>query len=120
MEQNPEEAYEILLRALREQQLSWVVEQVQEQVRVGKLVAKDITPYRETSPSRLGDQLPSRRARTTRRERLVATEEYSPEERLGLAVDALESAVVHTAEIENEVLGFFASKIDMPVMPISA
>jgi hypothetical protein len=47
--------------------------------------------------------------RRARRERLAATEPYSAAERLSLALDAVEHAVVETAEIEREVVQFFGT-----------
>lgn len=104
-ERTLDEAYEALLQSMRDQGLGWVVEQVQQQVRAGKLVTKDVTPFRESYSSRFIEEL-AVGTRRRRRERLAATEEYSAEERLSLVLEAIENAVVHTAEIQDQVLQF--------------
>lgn len=114
-DRNPNEAYRMLLDALREKGLAWVAEQVQEQVRSGKPVTKDVSPYRETDSMIFATEgfVPGTSTRGPR-QRLAATEEYSPEERVDLLIDALEAAVIHIADIEAELIDFFDSQVDGP------
>jgi len=106
-ERNLEEAYALVLEILRRHDLSWVATQVQDQVRAGKPVTRVVAPRQATMLERFAEELPE--PRRTRRERLAATEPYSASERLSLALDAVEHAVVETAEIEGEVIQFFGT-----------
>lgn len=106
-------AYQILLETLRKHGLHWVAGQVQEQVRSGKPVTKDVSPFLAVDRIVFADEgfFPTS-ARKGRRQRLAATEEYSADERLELIIKAIESAVIHTAAIEAELAEFFASQAD--------
>lgn len=111
-ELDPDQAYSLILEALRVHRLSWVAAQIQDQVRAGKPTIRVVAP-RATPMSNLFVEEVSP-ARPPRRERLPATEPYSPDERLALALDALEGAVLHTADMEREVISFFRSEIVSP------
>jgi hypothetical protein len=60
--------------------------------------------------SQFAEELPQ--LARARRERLAATEPYSAGERLTLAVDALERAVIHVADLERELVKFFVGRGD--------
>ena len=112
-ERDPDEAYSIILETLRSHGLSWVATQVQDQVRAGKPTTRIVSPRSTPLSGRFAEEISQ--PRPPRRERLAATEPYSPGERLALALDALERAVVHTADMEEEVVKFFAA--ERPVAP---
>lgn len=101
----PEEAYLKVLELLRSHDLGWVAAQVQDQVRAGRPVTRVVSPRPVNVPDRFAAESsqPPRR----RRERLAATEPYSAEERLQLVLDAIDRAVIQTADMEQEVLKFF-------------
>lgn len=99
-----DEAYAIILSALREHRLSWVVEQIQDQVRAGKPTTRVVAPTPPSMSLRYADE--ASLARRPRSERLAATESYTPTERLTLALEAIERAVVQTADLEDELLKF--------------
>lgn len=111
-ERDPEAAYSILLEALRACGLSWVAAQIQDQVRAGKPTTRMVAPRAAPTLDRFADEITE--TRRPRRERLAATEPYSAEERLALALDALERAVIHTADMELEVTKFFHSGAKTP------
>lgn len=100
-----QEAYEFLLKALREHGLDWVTLQVQEEVRSGKPVTKEVGPFEQhLTPDLLEGTAPRQRGSRGNRQRLETTEDYSPQERLELAISALEAAIVQISEIENFLL----------------
>lgn len=88
-------AHRALTNTLKENHLDWVVEQVSRQIRLGR-------PTRKRVALQEGWQLESgrRRARTE----FVSTVPYSHKEQLKLLVDALDHAVVSTAEMESFIL----------------
>jgi len=102
-----DETYSILLDALRSHGLSWVAAQVQDQVRAGKPTTRIVAPRPAPMFDRFAEEITQ--ARPPRRERLAATEPYSAEERVALALDALQRAVIQTADFEEEVAKFFHS-----------
>ena len=111
-ERDLDQAYSIILEALRAHGLSWVAAQVQDQVRAGKPTTRMVAPRPAAVTGLFADELSQ--PRSPRRERLAATEPYSPKERLGLALDALERAVIQTGDMEEEVMKFFATERQTP------
>lgn len=108
-ERSAEQAYKILISALNEQGFLWVVAQIQEQIRAGKLIDKEISSQ---SVADIGEfalpQIGSSQASKRRRKGLT-TEEYTPEEMLDIAVDAIEALAIHSAEMENDLGNFCKS-----------
>lgn len=84
------EVFRQLVSMLNDRQMSWVIDEVNEVLRAGKLIDEPV----ENSSKRS-----SREFRTTR--------EYTPQEALLILIDSIESVVVHTAFIEKEVTFFF-------------
>ena len=105
------EFYNALLAGLRDKGLEWVASQVQEQVRSGKLVSKKVSPFIENPRElfTLGSVLSAGKGKP---QILISTEEYSAEERLEIAVDAIEAAVVHTAKIEEHLVKFVEEELE--------
>ena len=110
-----EYTYEALVRELEKLGFDWVVNQVQEQIRSGKLVEKVVAPF---SGRRVGREEvyeiefePYERQRS--RTKLVATDAYSPSERLELVVAAIEFVVVHMARLEQELQKLLADDHDL-------
>jgi hypothetical protein len=101
-------AYEQLLETLRDSALGWVADQIREQVRGGKLVVRHVTPVAPSASHELAEEgytPPS--SQGGRKTRLTATEDYSAKECLSIAIAAIESAILHAAEVEDELLSFF-------------
>jgi hypothetical protein len=100
-----ERAFDKLITILDERKLTWVTEQVQEQIRVGKPLmrrVKELKPTRQVSPrdTRLFDDEALRPGREVQ---FRATEAYTASEQLQLLLSAIEQAVVQTAAIEKAV-----------------
>jgi hypothetical protein len=105
------EAYDILANLLRRSNLAWVMDQVDADVRVGKLIEK---PIREISDRHTAGSIAfelveapelQRRGRSGSIRQRV---EYSNRERLQLLVEAIEYAVLHTADLEEAALKLIA------------
>jgi hypothetical protein len=103
-----DEAYNEILDLLRRHELSWVVGQVQDQVRAGKPATRMVTPRSAPVSDLFAGEVSQ--PRRQRRERLAATEPYSASERLRLALEAIERAVIQTVEVQREVVEFFDSE----------
>ena len=99
-----EYTYEALVRELERLGFDWVVNQVQEQIRSGKLVEKVVAPFSGRDVGRGHYPIefePYERQRS--RTKLMATDAYSPSERLELVVASIELVVVHMALLEQEL-----------------
>jgi hypothetical protein len=108
---NDGEAREVFVgldRLLREAGLDWVCDQVQDEIRLGKLERKEVETVKELF---LIDETKQPSLRKPmgkgRKERLMTVGEFSPQERLRMLVDAMQRAVVDTGDIEEEVVAFF-------------
>jgi hypothetical protein len=106
------ETYNILANLLRRSNLEWVMDQVDADVRVGKLVAK---PIREISARHIARSVafelvetfePQRRGRSGSIRQRV---EYSNRERLQVLIEAIEHAVLHIADLEEATLKLMAN-----------
>lgn len=97
-----DEVFGHLLEIMRKHGLSWVAAQVQEQIRDGKPVTKSIEKSKLTTYQLSVLDEPVQKPRKALSE-VAAVEEYSPSECILVAVEALEHAVVHGAEIRREV-----------------
>jgi hypothetical protein len=103
-----------LVEALKEHDLHWVVEQVEQEVRLGKTSEEEIqtfseSPVRssaETEREQIEPHAPAYRG--GRKAKFVGTREYRPQEVLEILVSATERAVVDTAEMESEIQKHFA------------
>jgi hypothetical protein len=107
------QVYHQLQQKLLEMNLNWVVNQVAEQVLLGKPAEKEIETLKESS-SRSGQQLfdfspEVYRSRLQKGPRATfpVTEEYKANEKLMLLIDAIEQVVICTAEMEADALSFF-------------
>jgi hypothetical protein len=106
------ETYDILADLLRRSNLAWVMDQVDADVRVGKLIEK---PIREISARHTARNIafelvdapePQRRGRSGSIRQRV---EYSNRERLQVLIEAIEHAVLHTADLEEAALKLMAN-----------
>lgn len=110
-------AYELLLSAFREYGLDWVVDQIQEHVQAGKSIDKSVISQDvvRSEVLDLDGSAPERPPRTSRK-RGLTTEPYSAEERLDIAIDALEAIAVQTTEIENHLADFLEKETGGPAI----
>jgi hypothetical protein len=101
------ELYEQLIDILNQNNLAWVVSQVADQVRLGKTVEKEIETLQESRERRAVSLFPtdefSANLKKGPRATFPITVEYQPCERLLLLINAMEQAVVHTAEMEHHL-----------------
>lgn len=88
--------FEELVRILTATQLSWVVEQVRQQIAAGKEITKTVSVASD-APSEV-----TRRKR--QRVPFASTTEFSREEQLSILVNAIDQSVVGTADMEREIL----------------
>jgi hypothetical protein len=101
------ETYNILAKLLRDSNLEWVMDQIDAEVRVGKLLEK---PIREISVGYANRNVafelveatePQRRGRSGSIRQRV---EYSNRERLQVMIEAIEHAILHIADLEEATL----------------
>jgi hypothetical protein len=106
--------YYQLLDILRQSEMNWIIDQVNEVLLLGKPQAKKVKPFREqfTRGQRtevlypqpdmlttLGQPVPTGPATE-----LTATLAYTPQERLILLIDAIEQAVTESAVMEQRAV----------------
>lgn len=103
-----DQLYEVFAAALAQQGLQWVVDQVAEQIRYGKLEEAEVE---ERSFLLLEEQdlveTGQRRRRRGSKIKLMKTLPYSPQERLRLMVDAVERITSHVLKLEETLTQFF-------------
>lgn len=101
--------YNEISAMLRQLQLGWIVDQVNQQVAEGKLVVRENVPtYRagkENSSQPFSDQLyiPSSKAE------FIAQEEYTPLDQVNLIINAVQ-VILDTAMMERELVTFFSGQ----------
>lgn len=108
------ETYEILHKVLEQNGLGWVFEQVEEEIRLGKTVEREIDTLREDKQGFdlfTHEDYPTTLKKGTKA-RYPVTIQYSPPERLLLLIDALERAVVNTAEMEYHITDVFEGELE--------
>jgi len=105
---------EQLREVLTEHKLQWILEQVEQQERLGSTSEEEIRTFsekRRNPTSEPGSDLfplsPTQEYSPGRKARFVATREYTPSEMLEILIDAIERGVVDTAEMEAEMLKQF-------------
>lgn len=106
-------AFNSLQEALRTRDLGWVLDQVAEQVRAGKpstreVVERPVDYLWVAERTRGGERL------KTRKTRFPATIEYTPQERVLLMLDAIEHAVINTAEMAAHITRFAEKELGQP------
>ena len=101
--QEIESAFEAILEKLRGTPVQWITSQVQDQIQAGKPVVKEVSPVEEDKSERFLASLDAPSFKGRRQSR-AATEEYSPQERLVLLLNAIEAVVVESPQMEGAVL----------------
>lgn len=104
--------YDTLIDILNKSGVGWIVSQVEEQLRIGKTVEKEITTLTEGRGRNmlLGVEGYRERLRSGPKATFPVTIEYEAKERLSLLIDAIEQTVVDTAEMEGHILNFFGEE----------
>ena len=108
------EVYERLMEMLAENKLDWIVEQVNQQVQLGKTIIKETETlkHQEKEFSQLyEDDVYIPKVKKGPKAKFPVTEDYTPNEKLNLLLDAIEQAIVNTAEMENHLIEYFDSSL---------
>jgi hypothetical protein len=105
-----DQVYRTLSARLIELNAGWIVDEVEEEIRDGRDTVVRVRPVREDvgSASEEGGR-PSFSRQTGSPQNLLRTVPYTSKERLHLLVDAIEAAVVDTADME---VSFFKAVAD--------
>lgn len=100
--------YEQLIKMVNEKWLGWVTVQVAEQIKIGKIVHREIETLKEDRVMGLFtiDEYRSRLKRGPKAT-FAVTEEYKPSERLELLIDAIKEVIVNTADMEHHLVEFY-------------
>ena len=109
-----DEVFKKLLYLLDQNRLYWIVEQVNEQVHLGKTVEKEIETLKEEKKefSKISElDIHKRQMKKGPKARFPVTEEYNPNEKLNLLLDAIEQAIVNSAEMEYHLIEYFGSSL---------
>lgn len=108
-EDNSGIAFERIIEKLREVGLTWVAIQVQDEIRGGKPYIKEVRPVVDNRRRSGGTFLPlDVNEQRGKKQKLAATEEFSPGERLEILLGAVEAATVVTSALSTSVLQFFS------------
>jgi hypothetical protein len=97
-ESEAQETFLALITAMERSRLLWVIEQVRQEISLGKTSSKTLS----VSPEEFGILPRPRKQRV----KFLSTEEYSHKEQVLLVLDAIEQTVVASAEMQNEILSF--------------
>src|SRR3990172_6810157 len=112
-EQECTQVYEQLINILNQSKLGWVAAQVEEQVRLGKTVKKEIETLKESHgvfDLFTADENP-RSFKKGPKATFPVTVKYQSSECLKLLLDAIEHVAVNTADMENHVVNCFGSEM---------
>lgn len=111
------ETYRFLVDILAQSGLDWVIEQVEEQIRLGKTLKKKVDTLRVSrkrfseQPSLFSVEGHAERFEKGPKATFPVTEEYQAPERLALLIDAIEHAVVNTSEMEYHLINFWGEEV---------
>ncbi|MBI4516859.1 MAG: hypothetical protein HY699_13700 [Deltaproteobacteria bacterium] len=102
-----------LADVLKHHNLGWVIEQVEQHLRLGKTTEEEIQTFGERySPAGSGERrslsLPPVTYPRGRKARFLSTREYEAREALKVWIDAMEAAIADTAEMEAELRSQFS------------
>jgi hypothetical protein len=105
--------YDTLVSTLDISGLQWIVSQVEEQLRLGKTVEKEIRTLTEgrSRDTLQGFEEYREHLRSGPKATFPITIEYEPKEKLSLLIEAIEQAVIDTAEMENHIIEFFGKDL---------
>jgi hypothetical protein len=107
------QAFDRLVTILDEKNLSWIVTQIEDQIRQGKPATRRVKELRLSSyRTDLSPRFPSDEVlRPGREVQFRATEEYTDTERLELMLSAIRQAIVSTAAVAKVVTQHFSGLI---------
>lgn len=107
------QAYEQLISILKQNKLSWVTAQVEEQVRLGKTEKKEIETLKDNQGKFqfTANEYPLSFKKGPKAT-FPVTVDYQPSERLKLLLDAIEHVAINTADMEHHFVNYFGSEMD--------
>src|SRR5688500_10202966 len=103
------EVYQLLTDMINQLGLGWISAQVQEQLQLGKTIQREIETLKESDLKMFqltGDEYRSQLKKGPKAI-FPVTVNYEPSERLLLLIDAIEQAIVNTAEMEHHLFKCF-------------
>lgn len=109
-------AFERLIKILNDNGLGWVAEQVNEQIRIGKTIQREIETLKEGKGMPLFATVDDYSSKLTRGPKATfpVTVEYQPSERLELLINAVRQAIVDTADMEHHLVSFTEKNDETP------
>lgn len=112
-EQESIHAFERLTKILNDNGLGWVTEQVNEQIRIGKTIQREIETLKEGKEMPLFATFGDYSSKLTKGPKVTfpVTVEYQPSERLELLINATRQSIVDTADMEYHLVSF-SEKVD--------
>jgi hypothetical protein len=115
-EQESIHAFDRLTKILNENGLGWVTEQVNEQIRNGKTIQREIETLKEGKEMPLFATFDDYPRKLTRGPKATfpVTVEYQPSERLELLIDAIRQSIVDTADMEHNLVSFTEKADETP------
>jgi hypothetical protein len=120
-DEDAELAYNQLAESLQANRLSWVVQQVDDEIRFGKTEERELETFKEVPSEQLvmGYFPESRQLRRGPKAKFAIVRQFTSQEKLKLLTHAIERAVVDTAEMELYVSKLFSSPMTAPAEDIS-
>ncbi len=115
-EQECEYAFQRLIKILNENGLAWVVEQVNEQIRIGKTIQREIETLKEGKEMSLFSTIDDYSSKLTKGPKATfpVTVEYQQSERLELLINAVKQSIVATADMEHHLASFTEKDDETP------
>jgi len=113
-EQECDQVYGQLIAIMEQAHLGWVVVQLQEQIRFGVPVEREVsTPKHSVLTQDSGfTGRPKKRRRRQSTITFISTRPFTSRERFLLLIEAVKQAVVNTGEMEQVFLQDFAKQVD--------
>lgn len=97
-----------LRKILSDNGLGWVTEQVDEQIRIGKTIQREIETLKEGKGMPLFTTIDDYSSKLTKGPKATfpVTVEYQPSERLMLLINAVRQSIIDTADMEYHLVNF--------------
>jgi hypothetical protein len=104
------DTYQKLRYILTENNLYWVVEQVEEAIQRGKL--EELQTQRVKESDLRNPQLMQSRRNTEGSTSVTTVVEYTSSEKLQMLIEAVQQAIINSSAMENSILDFFQQRTD--------
>jgi len=107
-EQENRRVYETLLTTLSENSLVWVIQQVEEQVRLGKVIEREIETFTDVKGH---NSVGNSRFKKGPKVKLPVTIAYSYKEKLEILIEAIKCALIDTADMEDHLIHYLGREV---------